>query len=76
MDADLSPGRNVLDMFCLFGGSKIIVPAERSVKIEITSIFGGYSDKRRIAPKTNIGHDRELVIKGVAIFGGGEIKGY
>ncbi len=76
MDADLSPGRNVLDMFCLFGGSKIIVPADWNVKIEITSIFGGYSDKRRIAQRSGSEVDRELVIKGVVIFGGGEIKGY
>lgn len=76
MDAELATGRNVLDMFCLFGGSKIIVPAGWSIKIEVTSIFGSYSDKRRIAPKSGIETDRELVIKGVVIFGGGEIKGY
>ncbi len=76
MDAELAPGRNVLDMFCLFGGSKIIVPAGWRIKIEVTSIFGGYSDKRRVAPKSDSESDRELVLKGVVIFGGGEIKGY
>jgi predicted membrane protein len=76
MDAELAPGRNVLDMFCVFGGSKIIVPSNWRVKIEITSIFGGYSDKRRITPKSEIPTDKELVLRGVVIFGGGEIKGY
>jgi len=75
-DAELAPGRNVLDMFCLFGGSKIIVPAGWRVKIEVTAIFGGYNDKRRMPPKTDEVVERELVIRGVVIFGGGEIKSY
>ncbi len=76
-DAVLAPGRNTLDMFCLFGGSKMIVPPTWKVKIEITAIFGGYSDKRRNAPReaTEL-NESELVIRGVAIFGGGEIKSY
>lgn len=76
MDSELAPGRNVLDMFCLFGGSKIIIPADWKVKIEVTAIFGGYSDKRRTVTKSENSDDKELVIKGVVIFGGGEIKGY
>ena len=75
-DAELAPGRNVLDMFCLFGGSKIIVPAGWRVKIEVTAIFGGYNDKRRMPHKTDEVVERELVIRGVVIFGGGEIKSY
>jgi predicted membrane protein len=76
-DAELAPGRNILDMFCLFGGSKIIVPPAWKVKIEVTAIFGGYSDKRRNAPKTgDTTNESEFVIRGVVIFGGGEIKSY
>ncbi len=75
-DAELAPGRNILDMFCLFGGSKIIVPPTWKVKIEVTAIFGGYSDKRRNAPKSNESSESEFVIRGVVIFGGGEIKSY
>ena len=76
-DAVLAPGRNTLDMFCLFGGSKIIVPPHWKVKIEVTAIFGGYADKRRNAPKTGDDvNESEFVIRGVVIFGGGEIKSY
>jgi predicted membrane protein len=72
-DAEMEPGKNVLDLFCLFGGSTIIVPSHWKVKIDVTSIFGGYSDKRKIS--TNFNSDEtELVIKGVVIFGGGDIK--
>ena len=76
MDAELAPGQNVLDVFSLFGSTKIIVPTGWRVKIEITSIFGGYNDKRRVSPTLTTDNSRELVLRGVVIFGGGEIKGY
>lgn len=75
-DAELAPGRNIIDLFCIFGGSKIIVPSGWRVKIEVTAIFGGYADKRRLAPKTSEVGERELVLRGIVIFGGGEIKSY
>lgn len=76
-DAQLAPGRNYLDMFCLFGGSKIVVPSNWKVKIEVTAIFGGYSDKRlNVQKNENDEAERELVIRGVVIFGGGEIKSF
>ena len=43
------------------------------VKIDVIAIFGGFSDKRRNMTTSSEG-DRRLVIKGIAIFGGGEIK--
>lgn len=76
-DAQLAPGRNILDMFCLFGGSKIVVPSDWKIKIEVTSIFGGYSDKRMDVQRAEgEASEKELVIRGVVIFGGGEIKSY
>jgi hypothetical protein len=41
------------------------------VQVEVVSIFGGFSDKRH---SSTIDRDKKLIIKGVAIFGGGEIK--
>jgi predicted membrane protein len=76
-DAQLAPGRNVLDMFCLFGGSKIVVPSDWKIKIEVTAIFGGYSDKRmNVQRNENEAGEKELIIRGVVIFGGGEIKSF
>lgn len=74
--ASLAKGKNVIDIFTMFGGSKLIVPTDWDVRIEIVSIFGGYSDKR--IPDPNIVYDasKQLVIKGVALFGGGEVKSY
>jgi predicted membrane protein len=76
MSAKLAPGAQILDTMSVFGGSTVIVPAGWTVKVEVTSIFGGFSDKReRMA---NLVYDQEtmLVIKGLAIFGGGEVKSF
>ncbi|MBA7561021.1 hypothetical protein ES708_02655 [subsurface metagenome] len=74
--AQLAKGRNVVDIFFVFGGCKFIVPQEWEVRIEVSAIFGGFSDKRII--RKNIPRDpsKELVIKGIAIFGGGDIVSY
>ncbi|NOZ48333.1 MAG: cell wall-active antibiotics response protein [Chlorobi bacterium] len=73
LNAKLAPGTNVIDVFTLFGGSKIIVPANWEIKVDVISIFGGFSDKRRNVINVT-DSDQRLVIKGIAIFGGGEIK--
>lgn len=74
--ASLAKGRNVIDVLCLFGGSKFIVPRDWDIKVEITSIFGGFSDKR--VPDPNVVYDpsKQLVFEGVVIFGGGEVQYY
>jgi predicted membrane protein len=68
----LAEGTNYLNISMIFGGTKFVVPEDWDVKIEITSIFGGFADKRRrtiVVPDSN----RKLVIRGENIFGGGEI---
>lgn len=74
LDAQLAPGSNYIDVFCMFGGSKFIVPADWKVRVDVTSIFGGFSDKRKSISTSETSFDRELVIKGMVIFGGGEVK--
>lgn len=75
-NAKLSEGTNYLDIFTMFGGCVLIVPSDWDVKVEITSILGGFGDKR-INPVTYLVEPRkELVIRGTALLGGGEIKSY
>ena len=74
--ADLAKGQNVIDIFAMFGGTKLIVPAGWTVKIEVTSLFGGFSDKRPAPPDNVIDPSKELVIKGILIFGGGDIVSF
>jgi hypothetical protein len=59
----------------IFGGTKLIVPESWSVKMEVTSVFGGFSDKR-IKTMVVTDSDRSLLITGVNVFGGGEIVNY
>jgi predicted membrane protein len=74
--ASLAKGRNVIDVLCLFGGSKFIVPRDWDIKVEITSIFGGFSYKRNTDPNVVYDPSKQLVFKGVVIFGGGEVQDY
>jgi predicted membrane protein len=77
LKSKLAPGENVIDVFCLFGGMKLIVPEGWTVKIRVMSFFGGFSDKHRFrVPESTIEEGSQLVIKGTVIFGGGEIKSY
>ncbi len=73
--AQLAPGRNYMEVVMIFGGTKLIVPESWDVKVEVTSVFGGFSDKRVrtiVVSET----DRSLHITGVNVFGGGEIVNY
>lgn len=74
-NAKLAEGKNILEMVCIFGGSSIIVPSDWHVRTEVVSILGGFADKRHNIPGAQ-NKERELIIKGVAIFGGGEIKSF
>jgi len=68
----LAEGTNYLEVSMIFGGSKFIVPEDWDIRIEVTSIFGGFSDKRYrtiVVPDST----RKLVITGETIFGGGEL---
>lgn len=71
--AQLAPGPQELELVAVFGGATLLVPNDWNVKMEITSIFGGFADKRH---NLNIDNNKTLILKGVAIFGGGELKSY
>lgn len=76
-NSELADGTQVIDMFAMFGGGTFIVPSGWRVRLEVTSIFGGFSDSRKrnaMAPPSD--PDKVLVIKGLVIFGGGEIKNF
>jgi len=64
-----------LEVVAIFGGIKIIVPPNWEIKSEAAAIFGGIDDKRAVAPFGE-GPRKILVIKGLALFGGVDIKNY
>ena len=76
LKADLAKGKNVIDIFAIFGGTKLMIPASWNIKIEVTALFGGFTDKRTAPPDNIIDPSKELIIKGIVIFGGGDIVSY
>ena len=74
--AKLATGQNVLELFALFGGFEMVIPEEWDVKVKITPVFGGIVDKRLSNPPSSQKSDKELIIIGTVIFGGGEIKSF
>jgi uncharacterized membrane protein YhaH (DUF805 family) len=61
----------IVDVFALMGGAEILVPRDWDVTVRVVSLMGGISDKRRpaTAPAT-----KHLIIQGMAVMGGVEIK--
>lgn len=74
---ELTPGGAVVDVVTIFGGTKFIVPPDWNVVSDAVAILGGISDKRpqKMNPDPKDA-DKTLIIKGVAIFGGVEIKSF
>lgn len=72
--SELSPGVNTLELVAIFGGAGIYVPEDWTVKIDVVSIMGGFSDSRKPSRIIVQDENKVLVIKGFVLFGGGEIK--
>ena len=72
---NLEEGKNTLEIVCVFGGVELIIPSDWIVHIEVASVLGGFGDKRAAINSSTQGN-KELYIKGVVVFGGGEIKSY
>lgn len=72
--ADIN-GRVVIRIEAVFGGAKIIVPANWVIQNEIDGVFHGVEDKRNYNAST-ANADKVLVLKGSAVFGGVEIRSY
>ncbi|MFA7229595.1 MAG: LiaF domain-containing protein [Melioribacteraceae bacterium] len=69
----LAPGENTLELTTIFGGAELHVPPHWKVLLNVTSIFGGFEDKRYSSYKHEEPSEGILIIKGVTLFGGGEL---
>jgi predicted membrane protein len=65
----------VLEVTAIFGGVKIIVPPTWTVKSDVTAIFGGLDDKRSVLAVTEEPR-KIIIIKGLALFGGVDIRNF
>jgi predicted membrane protein len=73
--AKLAEGTHNLDLSVVFGGITVVVPSDWKVQMKMSSVLGGFADKR-VYVKEQPDPSRVLVIRGNAVFGGGELKSY
>jgi len=73
MQADIQ-GRVKLEVTQVFGGTKIIIPANWTVHSEMVAIFGGIEDKRLQSNEPT--PDKVLIIEGTTVFGGIDIRSF
>jgi len=64
----------ILEINCVFGGVEIRVPETWHVHSRNLPVFGGYEDKTRHPNNPAVGSPKTLIVTGMVIFGGIEIK--
>ena len=64
----------ILEVNCLFGGVEIRVPETWNVHSRSLPVFGGYEDKSRQAVNAAGATPKTLIITGMVVFGGVEIR--
>jgi predicted membrane protein len=74
MQADIQE-KVKLESINIFGSTKIIMPANWALYSEVVSVFGGVDDKRPLASNIETA-EKIIVLQGVNVFGGIEIKSY
>lgn len=67
-------GRVVIDITQIFGGTKIIVPSNWQVVSDLAAVFASVDDKR--INRGSLDNDKILVLKGVSIFAGVDVRSY
>lgn len=72
--ADIDGNQAVVDASAIFGGGEIRVPESWHVMVKGAGIFGAYEDKTRHFQPDPSKPTKTLIVKGVAMFGGIEIK--
>ncbi|HWR49502.1 MAG TPA: DUF5668 domain-containing protein [Bryobacteraceae bacterium] len=72
--AGMKSGRAVIEANCLFGGITLKVPEDWNVIMRGTGIFGGYSDSTRHPRAEEVPMANQLLVRGIAMFGGVDVK--
>ncbi len=72
--AGMKTGRAVIEANCLFGGVTLRVPEDWNVIVRGTGVFGGYSDSTRHPRPEEVPIANQLLVRGIAMFGGVDVK--
>jgi predicted membrane protein len=67
MEADSA----TVEVFAFWGGIEIYVPPDWTVTSKVTTLLGGFVDKRR---PTSVVPTKTLVVQGMVVMGGIEVK--
>lgn len=74
LSAGLETRPATINVMVLFGGAEIHVPPGWSVRDDVLALFGGSEDKRKEMGAATTGESYDLVITGLVLFGGLDIK--
>jgi hypothetical protein len=72
--ADIN-GRVYIEITQVFGGVKMVVPSHWTIVSDMASVFAGFDDKR-VRTTAPLDNTKVLVLKGVSIFAGVDIRSY
>ena len=72
VNARLAGGAHELDLFILFGSTELTIPSDWNIQVDVTPILGSFEDRRRYRDPTEKDVP-QLVIKGLVLFGSGEL---
>jgi hypothetical protein len=72
--AEMTEDEVVIEANCMFGGIVVRVPGTWEVKVRGVGIFGGYGDRTRHPRPDEVLHPKRLIVRGVALFGGVDVK--
>jgi predicted membrane protein len=75
-ESNMDEGIRELDTLTIFGATQIFLPEDWEVIIKTTTLFGGFEDQRfskKNTPDAEV-KSKTLVVKGLVLFGSGEIK--
>ena len=70
-DARMEGEVAVIDVFAFWGGVEVHVPPDWSVTSKVTTLLGGFIDKRR---PTSVIPTKTLVLRGTVVMSGIEVK--
>jgi hypothetical protein len=65
-----------LEIVQFFGGAKLVVPSNWLIQSEIASVFGGLDDKRGNISLSGTDTQKVLILEGVSVFAGIDIRSY
>jgi hypothetical protein len=70
-DARMEGDCAMIDVFAFWGGVEIYMPPDWTVTSQVTTLMGGYIDKRR---PTSVTPTKTLVLRGMIVMSGIEVK--